>query len=116
MKRYREKDIRWLKSGVKLSAAFKMCLFSQTQGAKKTPKIYIKDLKCRIERSNELKPYEALANAIIVQAAEDYRKVRTRKWEIDEIEKFFNSEMFAYMTNADPRFIIENLREENKYG
>lgn len=86
----------------------------QLENIVERPKVDIDNLKCRIVRSNILQPYEALANAIVVQAAEDYRMARNYK--TDEIEKFFNSEFCASLTNVNPMFILENLRGERNYG
>ncbi len=67
-------------------------------------------------------PYEALGNAIILQAVKDYRAAlkRVRKnpqnrMAIDEaltIEKFFRGPLFGVITNVDPEFLIGKLQEE----
>ncbi len=67
-------------------------------------------------------PYEALGNAIILQAVKDYRVAlkRVRKnpqnrMAIDEaltIEKFFRGSLFGVITNVDPEFLIGKLQEE----
>lgn len=67
-------------------------------------------------------PYEALANAIILQAVEDYRKAlrtlslyphdskaRGRK---ASITRFFRSGWFKVLTNLDPEALIGRLNEE----
>lgn len=64
-------------------------------------------------------PYRALANAIIVQAAKDYRKAlrqlrrnpryETAKNEKNEVERFFHSEWFHYLTNVDPDYLLDYL-------
>ena len=67
-------------------------------------------------------PYEMLANAIIVQAAVDYRRAR-RELKRDEdnddaldticeVEWFFRTEWFRMLTNVDPDLILNRLREE----
>ena len=67
-------------------------------------------------------PYEMLANAIIVQAAVDYRRAR-RELKRDEdnddaldticeVEWFFRTEWFRLLTNVDPDLILTRLREE----
>ena len=62
------------------------------------------------------KNWEALANAIILQAINDYRITdypRTRT----EIEQFFQSAWFATLTDLDPEYLIEELRKEKiKHG
>ncbi len=69
-------------------------------------------------------PYEALGNAIILQAVKDYRAAlkRVRKnpqnrLAIDEaltIEKFFRGPLYGVITNVDPEFLIGKLRNEVK--
>ncbi len=62
--------------------------------------------------------YDELANAIIVQAAKDYRKAcvgkrsKTKTNEIKQIEKFFLSEWFTTLTSADGEMILKKLQEE----
>ena len=75
--------------------------------------------------------YEELANAIVVQAAMDYReeykkllvfKKHNKKKSslifqrvinnIKEIENFFRSGYYELLTKADCEYIINNLREE----
>ena len=67
-------------------------------------------------------PYEELANAIIIQAAKDYRAagkalkktpgsmsdIKT----VRECERFFNSDWFRTLTNVDGGSLLEKLREE----
>ena len=60
--------------------------------------------------------YKELANAIILQAAKDYRKAlkhdeRGRK---REIERFFRSEYFTVLTNVSGEMLIRKLRAEVK--
>ena len=66
--------------------------------------------------------YENLANAIIIQAAKDYREVlRQLLYEPDnelaamkkkKIEQFFQSEFYCALTSIDGRTLIERLNEE----
>ena len=66
--------------------------------------------------------YEKLANAIIEQAAKDYRfasrKLRkdpyhpTSLGTVREVEKFFQSEWFKTLTTADGETILNMLKEE----
>ncbi len=64
--------------------------------------------------------YENLANAIIVQAAKDYRKAlqqlkrcphaeRARLTKA-EVERFFRSEWFGILTDADPDYLLDQLK------
>lgn len=66
--------------------------------------------------------YENLANAIIVQAAEDYRaalkKIKAHpknRGVINEalrIERFFRSGWYQRLTNVDGEFLIRKLQED----
>ena len=64
-----------------------------------------------ISTNETLLPYEYLANAVILQAVNDYRKAKTSA-ERKEIEKFFRSEWFTYLTPLDGETLIRKLREE----
>ncbi len=67
-------------------------------------------------------PYQALANAIIEQAAKDYwNDITTLKRhpnskaameEALEIERFFHSTWFGMLTKIDPDYLINRLRKE----
>ena len=64
-------------------------------------------------------PYRTLANAIIVQAANDYRKAlrqlrrnpryETARNEKNDVERFFHSEWFHFLTDADPDCLLDYL-------
>ena len=66
--------------------------------------------------------WEDLANAIILQAVEDYRKARKRvrtrpdqkiaQATIREVESFFRSRWFAQLTDIDSEMLIKRLKEE----
>ena len=64
--------------------------------------------------------FENLANAIIVQAVKDYRKAlsgfssdgKSDTDVIAECERFFRSEWFSVLTNADGEYLITNIRKE----
>ena len=67
-------------------------------------------------------PYEALANAIIIDACNDYRillkKVKKNpkdKASLEEalkIERFFRSEWYEVLTDVDGEYLIRKLRED----
>lgn len=62
-----------------------------------------------------MNPHEELANAIIIQAINDYRKLW--HWKRDDHAKidfisFFYSEWFSILTTLDPEWLIEKLEEE----
>lgn len=67
-------------------------------------------------------PYEALANAIVLQAVNDYRaalkKVKknpNNREALDEalqIERFFRSQWYQVLTSVDGEYLINQLRRE----
>ena len=79
-------------------------------------------------------PYENLANAIIIQAAKDYKSVvhQLKKTPVpepnalksekkayeqlltkkSEILRFFHSAWYMTLTNVDPQIIIRNIEKE----
>lgn len=67
-------------------------------------------------------PYEALSNAIILQAVNDYR-VALKKLkknpdnkdaihEVISVEKFFRSPWYESLTSVDGEFLIRKIRAE----
>ncbi len=72
--------------------------------------------------SQSMDPYECLGNAIIIQAAKDYRMAlrrlsrnrcnRDAQIQVDDIETFFHSELYSALTDVDPDMLIRKLREE----
>lgn len=58
-----------------------------------------------------MNPYENLANAIILQAAKDYRLTDDEQ-QLQEIERFFRSGWFGVLSKVDPEFLIKELRKE----
>ena len=69
-----------------------------------------------------MKEYQNLANAIVAQAAEDYRKDLRRIMadptdrealkDALKIEQFFHSGWFGVLTGVDPDYLIDRLRKE----
>lgn len=69
-----------------------------------------------------MEPYEKLANAIILQAAKDYRAVLSQRQKypehkayIDvqrELETFFRSRWFRALCDLEGEMLIQKLREE----
>lgn len=67
-------------------------------------------------------PYENLANAIVLQAVNDYRKAlkclkmnprsRSAKEDRENLERFFRSGWYQALTSIDGRMLIEKLNEE----
>lgn len=56
-------------------------------------------------------PYQELANAIVLQAVNDYR-LHDNEQELARIERFFRSDWFSVLTNVDPEILITKLRKE----
>ena len=71
---------------------------------------------------SDITNYENLANAIILQAAKDYRMAlkslkanprnRTAMADKDEIERFFRSGLFSVLTSIDGEMLIRSLQME----
>lgn len=69
-------------------------------------------------------PYQRLANAIVEQAAKDYRsalKALARdsdnayiQDEAKSLERFFRSRWYGILTNVDGDYLMDKLREEAK--
>lgn len=66
--------------------------------------------------------YRNLANAIIIRAAEDYRRALdgevysdwiTPASVIKDVEKFFHSPWYRDLTKVDGDFLIEQLKQEH---
>ena len=57
------------------------------------------------------KNYEKLANAIVIQAAKDYRRANSQAVR-NEIKRFFFSDWFCDLTNTDGRKIFVRLEQE----
>lgn len=67
-------------------------------------------------------PYRTLANAIIVQAAKDYRTALRKlkrnlhnhlaQSDADSIERFFRSDWYKSLTEVDGEMLIRKLKEE----
>lgn len=65
-------------------------------------------------------PWEDLANGIIEQAADDYKrslkKIKKSKQlraaqEIHSLNRWFRSEWFSMLTQIDPEYLIQNLNK-----
>jgi hypothetical protein len=67
-------------------------------------------------------PYVKLANAIIIQAAKDYRNTRKKlkknrkneeaKLMVEDLERFFRSDYFAALSDLDGQALLTKLEEE----
>ena len=64
--------------------------------------------------------YQNLANAIVIQAVNDYRAAlrgisynrRSAEANIKELEKFFRSDYYELLTKVKGEYLIEKLKEE----
>ena len=63
-----------------------------------------------------MNPYEALGNAIIIQAAQDYRHALRGEGSVHktEVERFFRSWWFSQLSELDPEYLIGRLRKEHE--
>ena len=57
------------------------------------------------------KNYQLLADAIIKRAVKDYRRAKMPE-DRNEIERFFLSDWFATLANADSRVLMDRLEQE----
>lgn len=62
----------------------------------------------------DIDPYEGLANGIILQAAEDYRRalINKSKYKIESLERFFRSDWCLLLSSVNTEYIIEQIRKE----
>ena len=69
-----------------------------------------------MSRCMDGKPYENLANSIIIRAADDYREAYEcgDKYTLCEVELFFKSDWIQALTNLDGREILRRLQNECK--
>ena len=69
-----------------------------------------------------LDPYQALANAVVQNAAEEYRAALKRlnkdpenviaKAEVQELKRFFRSQWYEVLTEVDGEYLIGMLEKE----
>jgi len=79
--------------------------------------------KKTIKDEGNYNPYEELANAVIVQACEDYKRAyacylrnpdsaeRTMQ-QLEELELFFRSDWYKTLTELDGEYLMHRLQEE----
>ena len=62
--------------------------------------------------------YDALANAIIVQACKDYRTaIRSFDiYEMKQIRHFFHSQWYNELTKVDGDYILKQIERQEIYG
>lgn len=66
------------------------------------------------KESTTIDPYEELANAIIIRAAEDYEKCLSGGdfGKIKALEHFFVSDWFRILSKADGQYIIDRIKSK----
>ena len=57
--------------------------------------------------------YEDLANAIILQAVQDYRRTNNKR-ALEDLERFFLSDWFSVLTSIDGSRLLQELRKEKR--
>lgn len=75
-------------------------------------------------KNTNIDPYEALANAIVLQAVKDYRRAlksyvrnpsnNSARYKKESLERFFLSEWYRLLTHIDGEMLIEKLNQEVK--
>ena len=60
---------------------------------------------------DNIEEYQNLANAIIIQACEDYK---TGEITDDSFERFCRSEWFSVLTKVDPEYLIKKMDKERE--
>ena len=59
------------------------------------------------------KNYEFLSEAIVIQAAKDYRRANSQSVR-NEVKRFFLSDWFYDLTGANGRMLFERLEQERR--
>ena len=63
-----------------------------------------------------MNPWQELANAVVLQAVEDFRMSEDPR-DLEALEQFFRSPWFGALTSLDPEYLITELRKEKMtYG
>ena len=90
-----------------------------THTSKYSPrKFYVISDDIRLRNTWKPEYVDNLAIGIIAMAAKDYREaLKTRchkhsRFKVKEIEQFFRSSWFGRLTDADPEYIMERIRDE----
>lgn len=69
----------------------------------------------------EIDGYQLLANAIVLQAVNEYREALRQndtaaKWKKISLRRFFRSDWYKLLTNVDGEMLMERLKEEVDNG
>lgn len=76
------------------------------------------DEKVKLSNRTLEQGYQALANAIVVQACEDYRRA-IRNFDVSKmyaIRRFFHSRWYEQLTNVNGDYILKRIEQEEIYG
>jgi len=84
-------------------------------------------LKKETEKQDKINAgYRRLANAVVMQAVKDYRRMleihrrnpsdETAADELGRLEEFFHSQLFGLMADVSPDYLIKKLKGENANG
>lgn len=75
-------------------------------------------------KNTNIDPYEALANAIVLQAVKDYRRAlksyvrnpsnNSARYKKESLERFFLSDWYRLLTAVDGEMLIEKINQEVK--
>ena len=76
-----------------------------------------------IREEGNYDPYEEIANAIVIQACNDYKNAYRRHlrrsgivdspdYELRALENFFRSDWYKILTSVDGEYLMERLRKE----
>ena len=76
-----------------------------------------------IREEGNYDPYEEIANAIVIQACNDYKNAYRRHlrrsgivdkpdYELVALENFFRSDWYKILTSVDGEYLMERLRKE----
>ena len=83
----------------------------------------MKNEKVTIKEEVSFDPYEEIANAIVIQACNDYKKAYKQSLhksgivgeadeELAKLEEFFRSDWYKQLTEVDGEYLMERLRNE----
>lgn len=83
----------------------------------------MKNEKVTIKEDVSYDPYEELANAIVIQACNDYKKAYKQSLrrsgivgeadeELAELEEFFRSDLCKQLTEVDGEYLMERIRND----
>ena len=81
----------------------------------------MKNEKVTIKEDVSYDPYEELANAIVIQSCNDYKKAYKQSLrrsgiigevdeELAELEAFFRSDWYKQLTEVDGEYLMERIR------